>query len=144
MMIARKRMALTDKERQFLGSLNVLYKDMLRDPDLWLNRKTGKITLFEYHECTLKDFISHVHNLGYEEADFEVQIYLDKEDAMGDSAHFVRHYKLQKMGIDVSETLDEFGIIPMLLTYFKDVGFETGECRVIEQILYEREKAKLG
>lgn len=67
-MILGKTMKLTENERDFLDSLQVLYKDLLKDPDLLLDKRTGRVTLFEYHECTLKDFIAHVKSYGNENA----------------------------------------------------------------------------
>lgn len=139
-MIFGKTMRLTENERDCLDSLQVLYKDLLKDPDLLLDKRTGRMTLFEYHECTLKDFITHVKSHGNEKANWDVQIYTDKEDMPGNYVNFKRYYKLQELDISVSDTLDHLNLIPAVLEYFKEVKFEIDHCSVIDQILLEKEK----
>lgn len=140
-MILGKTMKLTESERNFLDSLQVLYKDLLKDPDLLLDKRTGRVTLFEYHECTLKDFITHVKSYENENANWDVQIYTDKEDIPGDYVNFKRYYKLQELDISVSDTLDHLNLIPAVLEYFKEAKLKIGHCGVVEQVLLEKEGA---
>ena len=136
---------LTVKMETFLDSLYVNYVDEDKDPDLVFDRNLKRYVLFDGHTCTLREYIGYIKEHGYEKSRITACIYLDKEDkedGLGCSVLFVRHYKLVDMTIAVSSTLDEFFIAP-IMQYFRKEGFEPGRCGVVEECVYEKEKKAL-
>mgnify|MGYP007047908586 CR=1 FL=1 len=135
-------LTLNKNMKDFLDSLHVLYKDVQEDPDLIWDKKYKRYVFFEGHHCSLKEFVNHIRDHGYEKGNLIVTISLDKDDDMGCTTTLVRHYKMQDMEIDVSIALDDYFIAP-LVEYLREAGFKAGTCGVIEEILYEKEKEAL-
>lgn len=131
-----------NKEREFLSSLRVAYKDLNRDPDLLLDKRNGHLSIAPWHTATLENLIKMVKAKPYEEANYIVEISYNEEDDSKCSSTMFRHYRQANFEIRLSEALDEYGVLALLDMYLQDEKFRVGTCGVLEGLLYEREQKK--
>ena len=130
----------TQKERKFLDSLHVDYKDIDKDPDLLLDKRNGHLSLAPWHTTTFGNFVKMVEANSYEETNFMVEISYDDGDDSAFTSTMTRHFRQVNMEIRVSEVLDEWGVLALLDMYLKDELFRVGKCGIMESLMYEREQ----
>ena len=128
-----------NKERKFLDSLHVAYKDLNRDPDLLLDKRNGHLSLAPWHTTTFGNFVKMVEVKPYEKANYIVEISYDEEDNSKCSSTMFRHYRQANFEIRLSKALDEYGVLALLDMYLQDERFRVGTCGALEGLLYERE-----
>lgn len=133
---------LMNKEKEFLDSLRVDYKDLNRDPDLLLDKRNGHLSIAPWHMSTLENLVKMVKAKPYEEANYIVEVSYDEEDDSKCSSTMFRHYKKANFEIRISEALDDGGILGLLDMYLQDERFRVGTCGVLEGLLCEREQKK--